>query len=236
MLLSIVQYYHQGFSNVCVYMTLLHCYQMCLGCLFPWAVWPFVPLFSPRKQVFLGKTDRRSAVTLVTSTYHHLPTHPPGEKLRKDSLQPKSGFMFKLHTGQENLFKPIDTFLTMFHACTWLPAQARDIWIQSHQVQKRRKNGKWKTASLQLRSALEENPKVEWAETWKMCFNRCPPFALWWYVLLPESNRGRRGNSAQTYLHMLSVYSGARANVARKIDPSHWICSLIKITIFFHWI
>lgn len=50
------------------------------------------------------------------------------------------------------------------------------------------------------------------AQTWNMCLNRCPHSALQQYVLLPESDKGRRGKSAQTHLHMLTVYSRVSAN------------------------
>lgn len=73
---------------------------------------------------------------------------------------------------------------------------------------------------------------VSKVKTWNMCLNRCPHSALQWYVLLPESNKGRRGKSAQTYLHKLTVYSWASANVVLKMDPNKCRCSLIKITLF----
>lgn len=99
-------------------------------------------LFFPRKQVFLGKTLRKSAVTLVTSTHHHLPNHPPGKKLRKDSSQPKSGFMFKNYVWTKKISSNPLTLFWPCSVCARLPAQPHDIWIQSHQAQKRRRNGK----------------------------------------------------------------------------------------------
>ena len=76
---------------------------------------------------------------------------------------------------------------------------------------------------------------VSKVKTWKMRLNRCPRSALQWYVLLLESNKGRRGKSAQTYLHMLTVYSWAGANVVWKMDPNNHRCSPIKIMLFLHW-
>lgn len=77
------------------------------------------------------------------------------------------------------------------------------------------KKTEWKKCIAPAEVSLGDKPPcwMSKVKTWNMCLNRCPHSALRRYVLLPESNKGRRGKSAQTYLHTLTVYSWASANV-----------------------
>lgn len=211
-------------------------------CLFVGVLCVFVSPFLGNRLSLAKQAASKSAKTFATSTHkHHLHPNPPGEdgnwcwhpKVKVWSISEMHAHM-RIQIATHKL---LPTRCPYVHVCmnvgtspcNLMPSQfsatkCKVVYIEEGKMQ-------WKCCTSPAEVSFGDKPHVE-VETWNMCLNRCPHSALQQYVLLPKSNKGQRGDSAQTYLHMHTVYSWVSANAVCKMDPNNRRCRLIKITHF----